>query len=450
MFAGRGRWRARLGVFALSSLVAATGIVAGSAPVQAVDGPAVTAAPNSDLIAAQSNAITVNGTGYEGAQAFNGVYVGLVATDDWVPGETPSIADFIGAQFVPKQAIVAGAFQTTVTVPANAVTDPDKDYAIGTICAHACSLTERSLDASTPVTFSVPEPATAPDAPTAVAATGGVGSASVSFTAPVDNGGSDITGYSVTCSSSNGGATRSATGSASPIVVRTLTAGATYTCTATATNAVGTSPPSAASNSFVAPTTPSAPRSPASRSGYTTTPTGAIVVTYTAPASNGGRPITGYGATCTSSNGGVTKSGASSSASAGPITVAGLTTGKTYTCTAVARNVVGKSVASVATAPVILGSPVPPNGVQATRSAAGQIRVTFTNAAHNGSPITSQTATCTSSNGGVTKSGTHAGGAAAPITVTGLTAGKAYTCRVRAANARGLGQASAASNAVTA
>jgi hypothetical protein len=73
MFAGKGSWHARLGALGLTSLVAATGIVTSAAPAQAVGEPAVTATPNTGLVAAVSNAITVDGTGYEGAQDFDGV-----------------------------------------------------------------------------------------------------------------------------------------------------------------------------------------------------------------------------------------------------------------------------------------------------------------------------------------------------------------------------------------
>jgi hypothetical protein len=61
-----------------------------------------------------------------------------------------------------------------------------------------------------------------------------------------------ITGYTVTATSSDGGASRTATGSASPITVSALTAFKLYTFTVTATNSVGTGPPSAASNSITA------------------------------------------------------------------------------------------------------------------------------------------------------------------------------------------------------
>lgn len=94
----------------------------------------------------------------------------------------------------------------------------------------------------------VPDPTTVPDAPTIGTATGANTSASVTFSAPTV--GRPITGYTVT--SSPDGIT--ATGSASPITVSGLTNGTAYTFGVTATNMIGTSAASAASNSV----TPSA------------------------------------------------------------------------------------------------------------------------------------------------------------------------------------------------
>lgn len=91
----------------------------------------------------------------------------------------------------------------------------------------------------------------APGAPTIGTATAGNATASVAFTAPASNGGSAITGYTVT--SSPAGIT--ATGSTSPINVTGLSNGTAYTFTVTATNVVGTGAASAASNSV----TPLAP-----------------------------------------------------------------------------------------------------------------------------------------------------------------------------------------------
>ncbi len=68
----------------------------------------------------------------------------------------------------------------------------------------------------------------------------------VEFTTPADNG-SKITRFKAACRSLNGGTTRGSTGTASPLSVKHLTTGKTYTCTVTATNSRGNSPASAPS-----------------------------------------------------------------------------------------------------------------------------------------------------------------------------------------------------------
>jgi len=55
-----------------------------------------------------------------------------------------------------------------------------------------------------------------------------------------------VTGYTASCTSSDGGTPGSQAGATSPIIVTGLTDGKTYTCTVTATNAVGTGAASAA------------------------------------------------------------------------------------------------------------------------------------------------------------------------------------------------------------
>ena len=85
--------------------------------------------------------------------------------------------------------------------------------------------------------------AVVPGAPTIGAVTAGNGRATVSFTPPAFSGGTDITGYTVTAST--GG--RTASGTASPIVVTGLINGVPYTFTVTATNSAGTGAASAAS-----------------------------------------------------------------------------------------------------------------------------------------------------------------------------------------------------------
>ena len=84
---------------------------------------------------------------------------------------------------------------------------------------------------------------TVPGAPTSPVATAGSAQASVAFVAPVSNGGSAITSYTVT--SSPGSFT--ATGASSPLIVTGLTNGTAYTFTVVATNVAGNSVASTAS-----------------------------------------------------------------------------------------------------------------------------------------------------------------------------------------------------------
>lgn len=94
---------------------------------------------------------------------------------------------------------------------------------------------------------------TVPDAPTIGVAISGEAAALVSFTEPVFDGGSAITGYIATAYP--GGIT--STASSSPIYVAGLANGTTYTFTVIAINAIGNSAPSAASNSVTPETIPS-------------------------------------------------------------------------------------------------------------------------------------------------------------------------------------------------
>ncbi len=95
-------------------------------------------------------------------------------------------------------------------------------------------------------------PQSVPGAPTNVTAVAGNGEATVSFTAPADNGGSPITGYVVTSDPDN----ITATGIATTITVTGLTNGTAYTFSVQASNGVGYGMASAASNA-VTPYSPS-------------------------------------------------------------------------------------------------------------------------------------------------------------------------------------------------
>ena len=283
-------------------------------------------------------------------------------------------------------------------------------------------------------TFTVTVAVTVPGAPTIGTATGGRGQASVSFTAPANNGGATITSY--TASSNPGGLT--GTGAASPIVVIGLTGGTTYTFTVTATNSAGTGLASAASNS-VKPTLATAPSAP---TGVTATAGNAQATVSFAAAANNGSAITGYKVTSSPAGGTDTNGGTTGLSHV----ITGLTNGTAYTFKVKATNSVGTSTSSApsnsvtpAAAATVPGAPT----IGTATAGNAQATVTFTApASSGGSAITGYTVTSTP--GGFT-----ATGAASPLTVTGLANSTAYTFTVTATNGVGTSTSSAASNSVT-
>lgn len=289
----------------------------------------------------------------------------------------------------------------------------------------------KTSDATVPVT---PTAVTSePSAPTIGTAVAGNAQATVSFAVPSSNGGSAITGYTVTANP--GGKT--ATGTTSPITVTGLSNGTAYTFTVRAQNAIGLGAASSASNT-VTPTAVTAPGIPTI--GTATAGNASATVAFTAPASTGGSAITSY--TATSFPGSITGTGAAS-----PITVTGLTNGTAYTFTITATNAIGTSLASAASNSVTpVGATVPgaPTAVSAIVAGPGALQVTFTApASDGGSAITAYTAT--SAPGALTGNNP-----ASPIVVGGLTGGTSYTFTVTATNGVGTGPASAASVGVTA
>jgi hypothetical protein len=285
---------------------------------------------------------------------------------------------------------------------------------------------------------SITTDSTAPGEPTIGTATKtGTSTATVAFTPPASNGGSPITVYTATSLPS--GVT--ATGTSSPITLTGLTSATEYTFTVTATNSIGTSSPSQASNSVT--TDYINPNSPGATTIGTATKTGSTTATvaFTAPASDGGYAITTY--TAVSTPGGI--SGTLSQAGSGTIPVTGLTPGTEYTFIVFATNSQGAGINSAASNTITTDAAAPsaPTIGTAIKTGSTTATVAFTEpSTNNGAAVTSYTVTSTP--GGIT-----ATGSSSPILVTGLSPASSYTFTVTATNSAGTSVASAASNQIT-
>jgi alpha-tubulin suppressor-like RCC1 family protein len=248
----------------------------------------------------------------------------------------------------------------------------------------------------------------APDAPINVTAVGGRRAATVSWNPPINDGLSNIGSYTVTAAPGGHSVT-------TPDLTATftdLTVATSYTFTVTATNDIGTSPPSIASNAVI----PTADVPGAPSSVLATADNRAAKLVWQPPLDDGGSPITSY--TFTAAPGGAHGS-------------------------VVATNDIGTGAALASNTVTPTGPPDAPAGVIANASH-GVVSVSWTaSAVTHGSPVSTYSVRAFPGNATVTVSAAHTNATFSTL-LTGT-----YRFQVRASNGFGAGAFSAVSNAVS-
>ncbi len=272
-----------------------------------------------------------------------------------------------------------------------------------------------------------------PGSPASAAASYSAGTVSISWNVPSSNGGSAITGYNVYTSgnllicSNISGTSCTWTG---------YTLGTTYNFYVTAINAVGESSRSNFTSTVRPLDAPSAPRNASVTSGNQS-----ATISWSSPASNGGTVITRYSVTATP--GGAT---CTTDASGTSCTIGNLTNGTNYRFAVTATNYSGlTSVAAAAGSATPAATTWRPTNPSFVINGNGNGTASWTAPGDfGGSTPTSYVVTV--SPGNATFAVAYP---ATSTTVTGLSAGTAYSFTVAAINAAGTSPSSTSSNSIT-
>jgi fibronectin type 3 domain-containing protein len=280
----------------------------------------------------------------------------------------------------------------------------------------------------------------APSAPQSLAATAGSGSVSLTWTPPTSNGGAAVTGYNVYRGTSAGGE------SATPITTNvtgtsftdtTVSNGTTYYYKVAAVNSAGVSPQSneaSATPVAVQATVPSPPQSLTAKAGN-----GSVGLSWSAPASNGGSPVTGYNVYRGTSAGGESATPIATNVTGTSFNDTTVSNGTAYYYTVAAVNAVGASLPSNETSAAPQATvPSAPSGLVAS-GGNGAVALSWAiPTSDGGSPITGYDVYRGTSAGGEAVTPIATNVATSSFTDTSVTNGTTYYYKVTAVNAVGV------------
>jgi hypothetical protein len=415
-----------------------TGLAAGSYTFQVSAGNMTPPATTIDYgPAGTSNAVTVPATGVPGSPtSFTATPGNQSANLSWVaPGSSGSSP--ISGYRVEAGVFPGGPAQQTLTLAATArgatVTGLVNltHYEFRVYALNASGQSAPAIADTTPVTV-------APGPPTGVLATRGNTMVTLSWTPPLDNGGSPITDYQIVALPVGGApSTYFVSTAGNPNFNRTditgLTNGTTYTFDVSAGNKTGPGGTTAygsagRSNSVTPATTPGAPTGVTATARFQS-----AILGWTPPASNGGDSITSFRITVSPFIAGSPFMAQGRDTS---FTVTGLTNGTSYSFTIAAVNTVGAGPDS-APATAIPTTTVPDSPAPATATRGNQqLTIGWRVPAYTGGVAIDQYQVQVFSGTTLVQS-QIAPAASTSLIITGLNNGTAYTARVAAHNTVG-------------
>ena len=364
----------------------------------------------------------------------------------------------IDGQYVKRLAPSETSRYGSVQVTTSAQSTPGTYY-YGACVSPVSGETDTTNNCSDAVAVTVGDVGTAPGAPTGLTATAdGQTEIDLSWTAPSDDGGADITGYLIEVST-NGSSWSDLVSDTGTITTgyshSGLTAGSTRHYRVSAINSAGTSEPSSSDSATTdSPPVATAPDAPTSLTATADDQT-EIDLSWTAPSNDGGADITGYGIEVSTNGSNWSDLVADTDSTATSYSHTGLTAGSTRYYRVSAINSAGTSAPSstdsaTTDSPPAATAPDAPTGLTATADGQTEIDLSWTAPSNDGgAAITGYRIEVSTDGSSWSDLVADTGSTTTSYSHTGLTAGTTRHYRISAINSAGTGPPSSSHSATT-